>query len=40
MELYQILETLKDTQLIINKKAAEKYNVDLSSKALEGAKQY
>lgn len=34
------IETLKDTQLIINKKAAEKYNVDLSSKALEGAKQY
>ena len=32
------VETLKDTQLIVNKKAAEKYGVDLG--ALEGAKLY
>lgn len=32
------VETLKDTQLIVNKKAAEKYGVDLGT--LEGAKLY
>lgn len=32
------VETLKNTQLIVNKKAAEKYGVDLG--ALEGAKLY
>lgn len=34
------IETLKDTQLIVNKKAAEKYNIDLSSEVLKDAKQY
>lgn len=32
------VETLKNTQLIVNKKAAEKYGIDL--RALEGAKLY
>ena len=32
------VETLKNTQLIVNKKAAEKYGIDLG--ALEGAKLY
>lgn len=34
------VETLKNTQLIINKKAAEKYGVDLTAEALKGAKLY
>lgn len=34
------IETLKNTQLIINKKAAEKYGLDLTSEALKGAKLY
>ena len=32
------VETLKNTQLIVNKKVAEKYGIDLG--ALEGAKLY
>lgn len=34
------VETLKDTQLIVNKKAAEKYGIDLTAEALKGAKLY
>lgn len=34
------VETLKDTQIIVNKKVAEKYKVDLTSEALKGAKIY
>ena len=31
------IETLKDTRLIINRQAAEKYGVDLDSEALKEA---
>ena len=34
------VETLKDTQVIVNKKAAEKYGIDLTAEALKGAKLY
>ena len=34
------IETLKETTLIINKKAAEKYNINMSSEILKDAKVY
>lgn len=34
------IETLKDTQLIVNKKSAQKYGIDLSAPELAGAKLY
>ena len=34
------IETLKETQLIVNKKAAEKYGIDMTNEILKGAKLY